>query len=237
MTFRLIMGRNCITEVLKAAPERLVEVYTYQTDELYHQLKACKIPIKKRSKKELSEMVSSDSHQSYVAAIKETNRPVIKEFLNAPREKSLVLMLDSIFDPQNFGTLLRAAECFGVDLVIYSKNRGTDITPVVSKTSVGASELAPISKVSNLAETARTFQKAGYWVLAAAIGEKAQNLYDVQFPEKTLLIVGSEGAGIQPLLLKLCDVLITIPMCGQIDSLNVSQATAILLNAYRAQDR
>ena len=231
------MGRNCIFEVLKVAPERLVEVYTHQTDELYEQLKAQNIPIKKRSKKELSDMVASDSHQSYVAAIKEINRPVVKEFLQSPRDKSLVLMLDSIFDPQNFGALLRAAECFGVDLVVYSKNRGTDVTPVVSKTSVGASELVPLSRVSNLAETAKAFQKAGYWVLAADVGEKSQSLYNVQFPEKTLLIMGSEGTGIQPLLLKLCDLHVSIPMLGQIDSLNVSQATAVLLNAYRAQNR
>jgi 23S rRNA (guanosine2251-2'-O)-methyltransferase len=238
-SFRLIMGRNCISELLSFAPERIVEIHTsqkHENDSLCQECLKQKIPIFEKSKKQLSQMVESESHQGFVAAVKERGHPTVKDFLekNINTENSLVLMLDSIYDPQNLGAILRASECFGVDLVIYSKNRGTDITPTVTKASAGASELVPICKVSNLADTMQLFQEEGYHALSADVGEKAQNLYQFKFPEKTLIIMGSEGKGIQPLLRKKCDYHVTIPMYGRIDSLNVSQATSIILNSYRS---
>lgn len=236
--YRRIMGRNCIGELVKSAPERIVEVYTSQRDprdSLLLELQKAGIPIKQVHKSELSKSVDSESHQSYVAAVKEREQLSIKDFLKEEKENRLVLMLDSIFDPQNLGAILRAAECFGVDLVLFSKNRGTDITPVVAKTSVGATELMPILKVSNLAETMKSFQKEGFWAVAAEAGEGSESLHDFKFPNKTLLILGSEGKGIQPLISKKCDFHLRIPMLGKIDSLNVSQATAVLLSHYRRE--
>ncbi len=228
----LIMGKNCIREVLKASPERLVEIYTCQKpdDDLHRELELADVRIQTMSKHKLNEMVSSESHQSYVAKVKPRDNIELKAFLADSREKSVVLMLDSINDPQNLGSILRSAECFGVDLVVFSKNRGADMTPTVSKTSAGASELVPIAKISNLAEAIKAFQKAGYWAVTADVGAHCQELYAFDFPEKTLLIMGSEGKGVQPLIHKLCDFHITIPMHGQIDSLNVSQATAVMLS-------
>ncbi|NGX47757.1 MAG: putative TrmH family tRNA/rRNA methyltransferase [Chlamydiae bacterium] len=234
---RFIMGKNCIAEVLKTSPDRIIEVFTCQKpgDILYDALLKNKVRLVEVSKKKLTQLVASESHQSYVAAVREREPLSVKEFLERSKnlDQSLVLMLDTIYDPQNLGTILRAAECFGVDLVIFSKNRGTDITPVTSKTSAGATELVPTCKVSNLAETMKAFQQTGYWAVAADVSEKTQPLYDFAFPEKTLLIMGSEGKGIQPILSKKCDFHVSIPMLGKIDSLNVSQATAVLLNSYR----
>jgi 23S rRNA (guanosine2251-2'-O)-methyltransferase len=236
------MGRNCIAEVLKSSPRRLVEVYTSQkphSDALYTELKKKKIAIKHVTKKELSQMVQSESHQAYIAAVKERGRPDMNSFLERSydRDNSIVLMLNSIYDPQNLGAIIRAGECFGVDLVVYSKNRGADITPVTTKTSAGATELVPIVKVSNLVETMKRFQREGFWAVCADAGEGSQSLYDMKFPEKTLLILGSEGKGIQPLLLKKCDLHVNIPMLGKIDSLNLSQAADAFLNSYRQQFR
>ncbi|PCI94124.1 23S rRNA (guanosine(2251)-2'-O)-methyltransferase RlmB [Candidatus Aerophobetes bacterium] len=236
---RFIMGRNCIYEVLNSNPDRILKVYTCQKNEddaLYTELQKNKICIKRVSKGEIAKMVNSESHQSYVASVKEIPNIHIRDFIEESQNKdqSLVLMLDSIYDPQNLGTIMRAAECFGVDLVIYSKNRGSDITPTVTKTSAGATELVPIAKVSNLADTMLAFQKADYWAGCADVGKRSKSLYEFEFPEKTLLIMGSEGEGVRPLLKKKCDFHISIPMLGQIDSLNVSQATAVLLNSYRS---
>lgn len=234
--YRTIMGKNAIRELLRASPGRLVEVYTSQLeDELAEELRRHNIPVKKRSKHELTECVDSDSHQSFVASVKERAQPTIKEFLEKPCDSSLVLMLDSICDPQNLGAIFRAAECFGVDLVVFSKNRGADITPTVAKVSSGASELVDIAKVSNLAETLKPFQDAGYWVVCTDVGEGAESVYDFKFPEKTVLILGSEGEGVRELLKKRSDHRVYIPMRGNIDSLNVSQATAVMLALYRSQ--
>lgn len=235
--YRYIMGKNCIREVLKTTPARLVEVYTCQKDsedELQKLLSKAGVSIQFRPKHALEKMVGTDSHQSYVAAIKEKNQPVLKEFLKKTEEKdqSLVVFLDSIYDPHNIGAILRAAECFGVDLAVFSKNRGGDVTPVASKVSSGGSELIDILKVSNLADALKRFQEAGYFVICADGGEGAVPISEVSFPPKTVILMGSEGEGVQPLLKRLSDERVMIPMHGQIDSLNVSQATAIFFNAY-----
>lgn len=223
------MGKNCIMELLKHSPKRIVRVYTHKEDGLVDDLREKAIEIVECTKDDLTEMVQSESHQSYVAAVYEKPSDDLPAFLKKAEEKSLVLMLDSISDPQNLGALLRAAECFAVDAVVWSKNRGVDLTPTVSKTSVGASELVPILKVANLAEAARRFQKEGYHVVTAELDDEAVSLNDFDFPERTLLIVGSEGKGIQQLLSTIADTKIMIPMKGRIQSLNVSQATTALL--------
>lgn len=235
-----IMGKNCIFEVLKKTPERIVEVYTAQKskgDDLYAALLEHRIPIKEVSKHDLTRMVSSESHQSYVAVVKQRKEPDLRGFLEHSREKkrSVVVLLDSIYDPQNLGAIIRACECFGVDLVVFSKNRGADITPAATKTSAGATELVPILKVSNLVETLKAFQKEDFWAVAAEARPHAQSLYTFEFPKKTVLILGSEGTGIQPLLSKTCDFYLSIPMLGHIDSLNVSQAAAVMLSSYQRQ--
>jgi 23S rRNA (guanosine2251-2'-O)-methyltransferase len=232
------MGKNSIRELLRTSPERIMEVYTCHTSEkdpLQAELSKKRIPIREVNKNKLTEMVHSDSHQSFVAVVKEKPPVELKQFLKQATDKthSLVVMLDSIYDPQNMGAILRAAECFAADLVVYSKNRGTDITPVVSKTSSGATELVPICKVSNLAETLKLFKEAGYWVVSAEGGSNSTSIYTFDFPEKTLLILGSEGEGVQQILSKNADFRISIPMLGQIDSLNVSQASAVFLSHYR----
>ena len=115
-------------------------------------------------------------------------------------------------------------------LSFYSTNRNVALTPVVSKASVGASEMVSLIPVSNLVDTLKKFQDAGYFSVATEISDQAKPLDSFEFPEKTVLMVGAEGSGIQPLLSKRSDFHLYIPMKGAIDSLNVSQATAVLLS-------
>lgn len=232
--FRLVMGRNCVEELLAAAPERVVHLYISQGNIFDIPIDIRKeIPVKITSKQELSRLVDSESHQGIVAAVKERSVKSLKDFLTQERDKGLVVMLDSIFDPQNFGAILRACECLGADGVIYSKNRGVDITPVVSKASVGASELVDLYKVSNLATSLQQLQDAGFEAVAAEAKKGSVSLQSFNFSTKTVLVLGSEGKGIQPLISGKCDSHVMIPMLGRIDSLNVSQAAAVFLSAYR----
>lgn len=230
---RRIMGKHCIEELLRSAPERLRSVFTSNRDDpLLQALAKEKIPVKFVAKGELTSMVQSDSHQSFVAEIGDRESRSLREFLEAGEARA-VLALDNISDPHNLGSILRSAECFGIDAVTFSKNRGADITPVVSKTSVGASELVEVLKVSNLAETVKKFQEEGFAILAADVSADAVSLYDFEFPEKFLLVLGSEGEGIQKLIMRYVDHRIYIPMRGRIDSLNVSQAAAVFLSHWR----
>ena len=144
-------------------------------------------------------------------------------------------MLDSIFDPQNLGAILRACECFSVNGVIFSKNRGSDITAVVTKASSGASEMLNLIKVSNLATSLDSFIDNGFSIVATTLEKPSKDLYSYKFLDKTLLIMGSEGTGVQKILLKKADDKIHIPMSGDLQSLNVSMASAIILSHFRSQ--
>ena len=138
-------------------------------------------------------------------------------------------MLDSIFDPQNVGAILRAAECFGADAIITSKNRGCPMTPTVSKASAGASAFVPHVEVSNLADSAQRLQNEGFTLVVADMDGDENAVW----PDKLLLVMGSEGTGVQPLLKKRADLIVRIPMYGKIASLNVAQACAVLLDRAR----
>lgn len=228
---RIIMGKHTVEEVFRTHPERLLKVYSYKKeDPFFRELENAGIKTVLVPKPKLASLVQSESHQGFVAEVRERTFLTPKEFLATAPEKSVVVLCDSINDPQNFGTILRACECFGVDALIFSKNRNVALTPVVSKASVGGSELVPLIEVSNLADTLKKFQDAGYFAVAA---ERSQeSLYTFEFPQQTLLILGAEGKGIQPLLSKKADFRVEIPMEGRIDSLNVSQAAAVFLSFY-----
>lgn len=236
---QILIGVHALQEVLTHAPHKLMKVYVGQAQyqerksELLSLCEAKGIPVVGVSMDTLTDMAGTEAHQSFVAHIRPRVFLDLKSFLKEKEDasSSTLLMLDQIFDPQNMGAILRSAECFGVDAVIFSKNRGSDITPSVSKASSGASELVPLIRVSNLAEAMSLCQEAGFEAVAAQFRKEAKPLPDFQFGEKTLLIVGSEGEGIQPLIQKKVDHSVYIPMKGKITSLNVAQATSILLYA------
>lgn len=239
VTGNFVMGRNCVREVLRHSPQQVVTVFSSATSggdaEIDALITSAGVPLEGRSNEQLSALVSSDSHQSYVALLKDRKPYELKEFLadSQDRPRSVVVMVDTINDPQNFGSILRACECFAVDAVIWSRNRGVSITPVVSKTSVGATELVPTVPVANLGEALRKLKDAGYWIVAADAAPDSQSIWSFEIPERCVLVFGSEGEGIQRLLLDNSDYRVVVPLLGKIDSLNVSQAVAVFLFRYR----
>lgn len=228
---QMIMGVHALREVLRHAPHKLLRVYTVATkqSELLTECERKKIPVTFVSADQLTKMAGSDSHQLLVAHIKGRTFLDVKEFLAEAPDACLVLMLDQIFDPQNFGALIRSAECLGVAAVAWSKNRGSDLTPVVAKASCGASELMPLIRISNLATSVDQFKEGGFEVVTALLDPAAESAYMFAYAPRTLLVVGSEGEGIQPLIRKKADRSIYLPMAGKIESLNVAQATTALL--------
>lgn len=238
----MIAGRNALFEILAHAPERVLQVYVEQKQqgdarhaEILALLRKHQIATKELQSFELEAMLPGMRHQGFVAKLKPRAQTNFKDFVSAyaEAESGLVLLLDSINDPQNFGTILRAAECFGADGVVYSKNRGCSVTPAVSKASAGASELVELLEVSNLVDAAIKLKESGFWLFAADFTPESTDLTSYEFPAKSAIIMGSEGSGIQPLLLKKVDLVLSIPLYGRLDSLNVSQASAVFMYAYR----
>ena len=144
-------------------------------------------------------------------------------------EKSVVLILDGIQDPRNFGALIRSAEAFGISGIIIPDRRAVDINETVVKTSTGAIEHVPIIKVTNLSQTMERLKKLDFWIYGAE-ADGAKYYYEEKYPNKTALVLGSEGFGIKNKIKENCDILIKIPMKGKINSLNVSVAGGILLS-------
>ena len=144
--------------------------------------------------------------------------------------RTTVVILDSITDPHNVGAILRSCDQFGAALVVIPEhNSASDIAgnEVIGRTSAGASAWVPVAIVNNLVRTAEQLKQAGFWIYGADAG--GENCRKIDFPSKSVLIMGSEGTGISQLLEKQCDAIVSIPTCGKIDSLNVSVAAGVLL--------
>lgn len=235
---RVICGRNTLREVVLAQPERIEVILRASREEndLDMLIEAKGLRIREVDGDELTALVGTSGHQSYGAVVREPPQVELRSLVGEdPDTPALVLALDAIADPQNLGAILRAAECFGAAGVVWSRNRGPAITPVVTKASVGASELVRTAIVANLADALKKLRELGFWTVVAAAGEGAARVEKFDFPKRTVLIMGSEGDGVQTLLRERADFTVEIPLYGRISSLNVSQATAIIAHHYALQ--
>jgi 23S rRNA (guanosine2251-2'-O)-methyltransferase len=140
----------------------------------------------------------------------------------------LLLVLDGVTDPHNLGACLRSADAAGVAAVIVPRDRAAGLTPIVRKVAAGAAESVPLVAVVNLARTLRELKERGLWLVGTA-DEASRTLYDVDLTGPTVLVLGSEGEGMRRLTREACDELVSIPMSGAVESLNVSVATGVAL--------
>ncbi len=157
----------------------------------------------------------------------------LQEFLKVERSESVVIILDEISDVHNFGAILRSCEVFGVDLVLHAKVRSATINETVKRTSAGAYAWVSTLAVSNLSQAIRELKKGGYWIYGTS--QSGENISQVEFSPKCVLILGSEGKGMRRLTHDMCDFEVTIPMMGEIESLNVSVAAGVSLYEIRRQ--
>lgn len=179
----------------------------------------------------------SSNHQHVVAIGKNEKSNIFESFddfckhLNLEEKASkLIVVLDSIQDPGNFGAICRSCESFSVDGIIIKKNHQVDVNEVVIKTSLGSANNVPILKIANLSMCLEKLKKIGFWVIASSLKSNAISISDSKLDfEKLCLIVGNENNGVSELLLKNSDLMVKIPMTGNVQSLNVSVSTGILL--------
>jgi 23S rRNA (guanosine2251-2'-O)-methyltransferase len=159
----------------------------------------------------------------------------VKNFIEALEDKtdSLVVILDEITDPHNFGAIIRSCDQFGVDLVITRNRRTAKHADVISKTSAGAAAWIPQAETANLHRAIDELKEAGFWIYGADMDGEAA--YKMKLKGRIAIIMGSEGSGLGRLLRESCDGMISIPGYGKVDSLNVSVAAGILLYEVRRQ--
>lgn len=199
-----------------------------------------KVAVKKLSKDEISKMIPGTDVRGAVldiggprrgaSRLKETT---VDEFCASLKENdsAFVLILDGITDPHNLGAILRSADQFGADLVLIPERRSVQANETVVKVSSGAAQYVPIAVVTNLNREIKTLKDNGFWIYGADMNGASS--YNEKFAARTALVMGSEGDGISQLARKNCDYIVSIPMRGHIDSLNVSVAAGVLMYEYR----
>jgi 23S rRNA (guanosine2251-2'-O)-methyltransferase len=185
----------------------------------------------KVDRKRLDRLADTNNHQGIVIEVEmpgELSESDLKTAVEILASPALFLVLDNVQDPHNLGACLRTADATGVHGVIITKDNATGITPTVCKVASGAAETVPVYQVTNLARTLRWLKSEGLWIMGAD-GETSQTVYTTDFTIPLALVVGTEGKGLRRLTKEQCDMLVAIPMMGQVESLNLSVATGVLL--------
>ena len=179
----------------------------------------------------LDKLADGGRHQGVVAELQaQAGDPEtqLEQALEAAGASPLLLVLDGVQDPHNLGACLRSADAAGVAAVIAPRDRAAGLTPVARKVAAGAAESVPFVSVVNLARTLRDLKERGVWLVGTA-DDAGQTLYDVDLTGPTAIVLGSEGEGMRRLTRETCDQLVSIPMAGAVESLNVSVATGVVL--------
>lgn len=231
-----IEGRNPVMEALKAG--RCIDKLFVQKDLSEGSLGRIRamareggIVVSEVAKQKLDHMSQTGAHQGVIACTAVHEYAQLEDVLRLAEEKGeppFLVIADEISDPHNLGSILRSANAAGAHGVIIPKHRSVGLSAVVAKASAGAIEYVPVVRVTNLVRTAEELKKQGIWIAGAAM-EGDQPYYQADFTGSLALVVGSEGFGISRLLKEACDFLVSIPMKGEINSLNASVAAGILL--------
>ncbi len=229
-------GKNTILEALKADhPINRLYLEKDSKDAIIGRIFATArskgIVVSFLEKSRLDQMSMTRNHQGVIADVAPHAYVEVQDILQKAKEKNqppFILILDGITDPNNLGSIIRTAECAGIHGIILPKRRSASLSPVVSKVAAGAAEHIPIARVTNLTRTIEELKEAGLWILGTdAGGDTLYNRFDYQGP--LAIVIGSEGEGISRLVRESCDVLLRIPMYGEINSLNAATACGLIV--------
>ncbi len=232
----MIEGRNAVTEALKSG--RVIDkVYIASGDtdkalgRLAAQAKQAGAVIVQTDRRKLDLMSPTGAHQGIIAAVAAHDYASVDDILARAEnrgEAPLIVICDELSDPHNLGAIVRTAECAGAHGVIIPKRRSVGLTAVVAKASAGALEYMPVARVSNIPATMEDLKKRGVWICGTAADGDTE-LYKANLKGATAIVIGNEGEGMSRLVSEHCDFRVSIPMRGEISSLNASAAAAILL--------
>lgn len=229
------VGRNALRELLSGEKD-IEKIYVAKGDRdggltrLLVQAKERHIPIIQIEKADLDKMAGSPSHQGVVCTVPAEQYAEISDMFalaESRGEKPLLVICDGVEDPHNLGAIIRSAECAGAHGVIIPKRRACGLTGVVSKSSAGALAYMPVARVTNLVATIKELKDKGVWIYAADMD--GEDFAGSDLRGSMALVLGSEGDGISRLVKENCDFVLSIPLYGKVNSLNVSNAAAVLL--------
>lgn len=228
----LLYGRNGVSEALRGrrTPKRLYVASGIKEDQRVRELLDAAarrgVPIERIQRNELDEMTAGANHQGVALAASAYPYAAFEEIARRP---GTVIVLDHLQDPQNLGTLLRAAEAADVAGVVIPRDRAAEVTPAVVNASAGAVEHLLLAQQPNLVHALEELKETGRWALALDTGPDAGDLFSADLPLPAVLVVGAEGTGVSQRVRRACDLVVQIPMAGRVASLNAATAGSIAL--------
>lgn len=230
----VIEGRNAVLEALRSG-KTIDKVFVLEGSQdgpvqtITREAKKRNVMIQFVKKERLDQMSTTGKHQGVIAYVAAYSYAEVEDILALAREKGedpFLFILDGIEDPHNLGAIIRTANLAGAHGVIIPKNRAASLTATVAKTSAGAIAYTPVAKVTNISRTMEDLKKQGIWFVCADMG--GETMYNLDLKGPIGLVIGNEGSGVSPLVRKNCDFIASIPMKGDIDSLNASVAAGVL---------
>ena len=232
---RVVFGFHAVLARLRADPKSVLEIFLDETrhdgriKDLAAVAEGAGVKVMKVPTKRLDGFYGGARHQGVVARVEvKSLSHSLDEILEQVKGPPLLLLLDGVTDPHNLGACLRVANAAGVNAVVAPKDRAAGISAAVSKVASGAAEVTPYIMVTNLARTIDEIKERNIWVIGA--DEKAeQSLFKADLPDAAAWVLGAEGEGMRRLTREKCDLLVRIPMTGEVGSLNVSVAAGICL--------
>lgn len=230
-----VFGKNTIDSYIES--KSVVEIFilkNFSDEKILNKIRQANIKVSIKDKAFFDKVANGGKHQGIIAIIKEIKCYQLQDILSETRKKesSLIVILDGIEDPHNFGAILRSADAFSVDGVIIKKHNQVEVNSTVMKTSAGASNFVKVAMVNNLSTAIEKLKENGFWVVSSD-GSGTYDYQNLSYDFKTALVVGSEGFGISQLVLKRSDYIVKIPMTGHVNSLNASVACSIILSRIR----
>lgn len=242
-TPRLLFGFHALTVRLKTAPASIIELYAdagrrdARMRQFLERARDAGLRVIDADDARLQQLCGTHRHQGVAAKVKPV--PVTKsldDLLDAVEGPPLLLVLDGITDPHNLGACLRVADGSGAHAVIAPKDHAAGISATVSKVASGAAETVPYFMVTNLARTLGELKERDIWIVGTS-DDAPRTLYDTDLIRPVALVLGAEGSGMRQLTRKTCDELVSIPMAGAVESLNVSVASGVCLYEALRQRR
>lgn len=229
-----IEGRNAVMEAFRSGKtiDKLFVLKNCQDGPINSILREARkrdVIVSFVAKERLDQMSKTGKHQGVIASAAAYEYAEVEDILNLAREKGeppFIFLLDNIEDPHNLGAIIRTANLAGAHGVIIPKRHAVGLTATVAKTSAGALNYTPVAKVTNLGATMEELKKEGLWFVCADMG--GTTMYDLNLTGPIGLVIGNEGEGVGRLVKEKCDYVASIPMKGDIDSLNASVATGVL---------
>ena len=231
-----IYGKHAVLETLKSGRpvEKILlakNINKFSVNEIIEHAKNQNVPFQWVPRTRLDQLAEGNNHQGVVAQVAAFEYASLEDLFERAEQKQeapFFLLLDSIEDPHNLGSILRSADASGAHGVIIPKRRAAGVTSVVAKTSAGAVQHVPVVRVTNLNRVADELKERGVW-LVGSDGSAEQEYTRVDYKMPVAMVIGNEGRGIHSLLKKKCDYLVKLPMRGKVSSLNASVAAGILM--------